>query len=333
MKQFIAILSACALIIPYCGCEPARDQSALLLLDATQNQTVSYHMVSERSVTVDFDPSGKASKGRKSKPQDMTEKLDINATFAFKGTDENGYIILDITYDSVNATRTTLSGRSKGANDPVEKARGKTVRFKLTPGGRIVDDSDFRKLLTDLGDSAFSGTRGGNRIKDPDMIMDLTALQWFMWDALASLDQTIAKAKTGKTWDSLLPVPMQVPLNAGRDTTYKLTEITVDQQGSPANAIISSTYELKKKRPDMPMPYTGGYQMRGLFGFLRGYKAISLDGQGTQVIDLQRGLITKIDQQYQAGLEAAMLFPLGAGDAEPEPNMIINQKLSISLME
>jgi hypothetical protein len=76
------------------------------------------------------------------------------------------------------------------------------------------------------------------------------------------------------------------------------------------------------------MPYSGSFQMSGMFGFLRGYKVLRLEGQGEELFNIDAGRTEQYNQQYQMQIKASLPFTLGAN-----PLITIKQNLTMRLLE
>ena len=159
-------------------------------------------------------------------------------------------------------------------------------------------------------------------------------LEWMMWDAISSIKKPAHGVAVGQTWPSQLMLPMPMPIRIGRDTTYKLDRI--EEANGVRIADINSVYTLATQVPPppiWPLPYSGTFQMRGVFGFLSGYKVLSLTGDGRERFNITAGRVERIDQQYETKVAAEMPFGLGSSsDTTPTPNMVVRQKLSAELL-
>jgi hypothetical protein len=100
-------------------------------------------------------------------------------------------------------------------------------------------------------------------------------------------------------------------------------------------AVINAKYGLSKELAprSWPFPYSGSFQMRGVFGFLRGYQVLGLDGTGSFKYSVEKGRLESMDQQYKVQVKAEMPFALGEASTTPMPNMVIDQKLSAQLLK
>jgi hypothetical protein len=306
----------------------------LLSVDFTQGQILRYKQVSERQVQLDFDPSGKMTKGSdKGRIQTTTERLEIVVAYKPKKIDESGFSTIEATFEQVVPSRSLLSGQQPSSKDALNYLKGKTVTFAISPSGIITDQSGLNEMITQLGDQAFGG-KSDKSIKDPDMIQDFMSLEWMMWDAISSIKKPAQGVAVGQAWQSQLMVPMPVPMRIARDTTYTLERI--EDANGVRIADINSVYTLAVKVPPptvWPMPYSGSFQMRGMFGFLSGYKVLSLTGSGSERFNVTAGRVERINEQYEMNVDAQMPFGLGSGsDATPTPNMVVRQKLSVELL-
>ena len=68
--------------------------------------------------------------------------------------------------------------------------------------------------------------------------------------------------------------------------------------------------------------------MSGMFGFLRNYKVLELQGQGEELFNIDAGRIEQSSQKYQMLLDAS--FPTGLG---LNPRITIKQNLTMQLLE
>jgi hypothetical protein len=78
---------------------------------------------------------------------------------------------------------------------------------------------------------------------------------------------------------------------------------------------------------DWPVPYAESFSMSGMFGFLRGYKVLDLQGQGQQQFNITAGQIISDTQNYTMNIQSSL--PLLAGIT---PKITIEQTLSMGLV-
>jgi hypothetical protein len=300
----------------------------LLSVDFEPNVPLKYKFVCERQIALNLDPSGRYSKGGKGDngTQNMSEKLEMEIVYKPVEIDPYGYSIIEATCNSAKATRVSALSKSRRENDAVESAVGRSFTLKITPTGKIVDYNSLEKLTMELGEKAFASSQ--RRIKDPDMIMDFLATQWYMWDSIASIKNPLKGLKKGQKWNSRLLAPMPFVSKTGRDVEYQFAGITESNNVSLAE--IASSYKLSQTPPATPLPYSGTFYMRGTFGFLRGYRVQSIEGSGQQLYDIKRGLIKSDTQQYRAKVSASIF---GLGSDTVEPNIEINQTITMTLVE
>lgn len=297
----------------------------LMSIDFEPNVPLKYKFVSERNVSLDLDPSGKSSKGDKTSgsTQQINEKLEMEIVYQPVEVDPYGYSIIKAKCTAAKVSRVSSTGRAQTKKDAVENLVGRTFTLKIMPTGKIADDSSLKAIIEELGPKAFSDAKRA-RIKDPDMIMDFIAVQWNLWDSIASVKKPLKGVKKGETWNSILIAPMPFVSKVGREVKYKLKDY------NDISAEIISSYKLSSVSPDVPMPYSGSFQMRGTFGFLTGYKILSIEGTGSQIYDNAKGRIKSDVQRYQSKVKAS-IFGLGSEDVEP--NIIVNQTTTITLIE
>ena len=337
MRTVAGILCVAAGVCMLAGCQRGavgeRGGKELLSVDFKQGQTLRYKQISEREVQLDFDPGGKISKGGdKGRIQTTTERLEIVVAYKQVKADSHGFSTIEATFEQVKPSRSSLSGQQPSGKDALNYLQGKTITFTVSPSGIVTDQSGLNETITKLGEEAFGGK--GKGVKDPDMIQDFMTLEWMMWDAISSITKPSQGVAVGQTWQSQLMAPMPMPMRIGRDTIYKLNR--VEEANGIRIADINSVYTLAAKVPPptvWPLPYSGSFQMRGVFGFMGGYKVLSLAGSGNERFNITAGRVERIDQRYQTNVAAEMPFGLGSGsDTTPHPNMVVRQKLSAELL-
>jgi outer membrane murein-binding lipoprotein Lpp len=315
----ISLLSGCA----------GKPKANLLSVDFKQDQVLRYKLISDRQITVNFDPEHKASKSDEGAVQNMSERLEMTVAFKPVKVDESGFATVEAVFENVNVNRTSMTGKA-GGKDAVTFAQGKTAKFSITPSGIITEDAELRSLVENMTKEAFVGGNMGG-VKTPEMIQDFVALVWFLWDPVSSVEKPALGVDVNDTWNSKLPAPMTWPSKTVRDTTYTLRQ--VQDVNNARTAVIDSTYNLGKNWPsNWPFTYKGSFQMQGVFGFLRGYNVMSLAGKGVEHYSITGGKLLDFDQNYEAKVLATMPFALGSPDKTPSPNMTVKQKLSAQLL-
>jgi hypothetical protein len=328
LRTIITLSCASIIIFAFVGCQPAEHGTAeLLAVDFNEGAVLRYKLVSSREVEVNLDSTGSAGKARKSKAQKMSEKLVLVIAYKPVVIDPYGLSTIEGRCESAKVTRTAFVRKDK-SRDAVESLVGETFTFQISPTGRIEDYSDLKELIKRLGDKAFASDGGRQgRIKNPDMISDFSALQWHLWDSIASIENAVNGVTIGQSWKTTQFVPLPMPLPTARETTYTLTEVNETDTGR--KAVITSTYQVSNTRAkNWPRPYSGKFRMRGMFGFLRNFKFRSLEGSGTQVFNIDTGTLESEEQQYKIQIEAGFMLPLG----DTVPTVTVDQKISIQLL-
>jgi hypothetical protein len=226
------------------------------------------------------------------------------------------------------ACESVKSRRSDDAKqDAVENFAGKTYRFKVGPTGKIEDYAELDKLIKEIGTKAFRPDTSRGRIKEPDMIADYIASQWFLWDSVSSIPNASEGVLPGQSWKSKLSVPTPMIMRKARDVTYRLEEFRQSDTGRLA--VISSSYGPAETAPQSwPIPYTGRFQMSGRFGFLGNYQLLDLQGGGEELFNVTLGRAEQYTQHYELLLQASI--PLGIGE---NPKITIIQNLTMNLLE
>lgn len=333
----MAILAGVGLCL-FGGCEgpaggeklaTAEAKRYLLSVDLRQGEILRYKFVSRRQIDIDFGVGrGKGQAGTET--QKSTEQVEFVVSYEPVQVDALGFAAVRARCESVKAERVSLAGRHSAA-DPVLAAAGKSFVLKVAPSGLIEDASELEQLIKEVGKAAFGGDRS-RAIKDADMIFDFIAAQWFLWDSVSSIKRPSEGVAVGQSWKSKLLVPLPVPLPTGRDVTYRLEQVTEGDGGQVA--VIKSDYTLADRAdPRWPLPYSGSFQMRGTFGFFRGYKVLSLTGGAEQLFDIDAGRIKTDRQQYE--VQMSMVMPGGTNESAVgslKPGITIRQEITAELL-
>jgi hypothetical protein len=325
LKATLPILTSLILsLLP--GCKTATEKELpaktgeLLTVDFQAGQTLRYKFVSSRDITVEWDTTAAKSRSGRPVSDKSSESLEIIMAYTSIEVDPYGLTRVKATCESVKVARSKGPGR-----DAVDNLAGKTFTLAVGPTGKIEDYSELDELLKEIGKKAF---RANTDIKEPDMICDVVATQWFLWDAVSSIEKPSRGMAVGQIWNSKLSVPTPMVMRKARDVTYKLDEIRPGEKGRLA--VISSSYKIADSAPrDWPIPYSGRFQVAGAFGFYRNYKVIDLQGRGQELFNIDAGRTEQYNQQYQMQLSASLLMPL----AGVNPKITIKQNLTMKLLE
>ncbi|MFH1615730.1 MAG: hypothetical protein ABIG61_11690 [Planctomycetota bacterium] len=339
LQRFGFILSAICLFI-LAGCQQqsgrgdyglskqTRGKNVLFAVEFTQGQTIRYRLVSDRKSIIDFEQN--AAKGKDSTMK-VDERMELVVAYEAIDVDENGFAKIRARCESAGVTRDTAGKTSR--RDAVESLAGKSFTFTITPSGLIKDTTGMNSLIQQLVQKAFASDGGGN-IKDPEMILDFIALQWFMWDSASSIPDPARGVSPGEKWDSKLLIPVPFPLRLARDVTYRLHEVR--DVNDTILATIRSSYSVSDSVPDdWPRPYQGSFKMRGTFGFfysmMGGFNIQSVTGTGRQIFNVDTGILVEDNQDYVIEAIANRSLPLGGGSGTPK--LTITQKLSAQLLQ
>jgi hypothetical protein len=306
------------------GTAPQEDR-VLLTVDFEQGETLRYKFVSDRQILLDWDPGADGGAG---KVQRQSERVEMVVAYTPQVVDPHGVSTVRAVCESVEVERV---GRPSGRglrSDAVQSAQGKAFTIKVDPRGKIVGAAELEALIKELGEAAFRKNARGGRIKEPDMVGDFIASQWFLWDAVASVQNPAAGVAVGQSWQSKLWVPTPMVMRKARDATYRLDEVRDGDAGR--EAVITSTYALAESTPrDWPIPYSGRFQMSGTFGFLGAYEVSQLAGTGREVFNVDAGRIEKNEQTYTLKTKAS-LPPMGI---RANPHLTIEQTLTMELLD
>jgi hypothetical protein len=220
------------------------------------------------------------------------------------------------------------SARLPNWQDAAESFAGQSWTVTVDARGKIVDGSGFRAALLQAGQRAFRADRSKGLIKDPDMLFDCLATQWFLWDSVSSVKNPAKGVTVGDKWKSVLAAPATMFLFAARDVNYTLSEIRV-QDANNRIAVIDSSYSLLWPNPsEWPVPYTESFQMSGIYGFLRGYKTLDLKGHGQELFNIDAGRTERYSQSYT--IHASASLPMGLSGINPQ--ITIDQNSTMELL-
>lgn len=328
-----ALMIFMVVILSVAGCEPGArerellsEERKLLTVDFEEGQTLRYRFVSSRETEIELGPAKNASKSGKSVTSKSSESMEMVVAYTPVKVDPYGLTTIKAACKSVKVTRSKRSSRRAGRKDAVESLAGKTFTFTVGPTGKVEDYSQLDKLIKEIGQKAFRP--GKERIKDPDMIGDFIASQWFLWDSISSIEDPAEGVWTGQTWRSKLWVPAPMVLREARDVTYRLDEVRQGEEDQLA--VIRSSYKLAESVPkDWPVPYFGRFQVAGPFGFYINYQVLDLQGQGEELFNIDKGRTEKYNQQYQLQVKASLRLPL----PNANPRITIKQNLTMQLLE
>ena len=262
----------------------------------------------------------------KSKVDKSMESLELIVSYTPVEVNQFGLTTIKAVCESAKVTSTAQSTRQQARPDAAESFAGKSWTITIDATGKMFDRSKIYDVIRQAGELAFRPDRSKGLVKEPDMIYDFIASQWFLWDSISSIKNPSQGVAVGDQWQSVISAPASMILFAARDVNYRLAEIRRDPNGTMA--VIDSTYRLSYPSPsDWPVPYTELFQMSGTFGFLRGYKLLDLEGQGQELFDVDAGRIEKDTQKYTMHVRASL--PLGLGI---NPQITVDQMLTTELL-
>jgi hypothetical protein len=301
------------------GAKRKGQKKELLAVEFKPDTTLRYKFVSARDVTLEVQTGD---------PQTMAEKLELVIAYRPVEVDPLGMTVIEAKCESAKVTRRNFTAAAK-TPDAAEKLAGRTFTIKLSPRGKIADYSSLTEVVRQLGELAFTGrTTGSQKIKNPDMIYDFIAMQWYLWDSVATIEKPVDGVAKGASWTAAQLIPLPMPMIAVRRTTYTLDEVMETPEGR--KAVIGSTYELSQENlENWPKPYADRFALTGMFGFLRNYQYQSLEGAGKQVFNIDTGAVESDRQEYKLVMTAAFLIPLG----DSVPVVTINQTITTELLD
>jgi hypothetical protein len=326
------ILIAALVVGIIAGCTPAQKSAftskrTLLTVDFKPSLPLKYKFVSSREMAVDWGPSRGSDVNKINK---SSESLEMIVSYTPVTVDPYGVSTIRANCESVSVKRTTDSARPQNWKDAAENFAGKSWTFTVDARGKIADGSQFLDVLHQAGKQAFRADRSHGPIKEPDMLYDVIASQWFMWDSVSHIPNPSKGVVVGEKWKSVLPAPATMILFAARNTEYSLKEIRQDPNDpNSRTAVIDSSYSLLWPNPrEWPVPYTEVFQMSGVFGFLREYKVVDIQGHGEELFDIEAGRTERYTQKYT--MHATASLPMGFNDVKPK--IAIEQTMTMQLI-
>jgi hypothetical protein len=313
--------------------QPASLQTApeedrvFLTIDFQKDKTLKYKFVSQRNITFDW---GTRKKGSKTSRNIKRSSERAEMVFSYHPLEVNPYgtTTIEAKCESVKVSR---EGEGSTSRDALRNLRGKTFKLDIDARGVILDYSSLQELAGKIAQQAFRPDTGVQRIKEPDMVRDFIATQWFLWDAVSTIENPSEGVIEGQTWNSQLSVPLPMIVRTARDVTYSLKEIRENEQGK--TAFIKSTYSLGEPIPDKWFfPYKGPFMMSGPFGFFSRYTVLSLEGSGQMLFDIDAGRIERDRQNYTVEMETFFPMPMGNGETQ-NPKIKIRQSITMQYLE
>jgi|GEM_PF-159667 len=302
---------------------PQGPEKTRFALRFQEGRALDYRFTSRRDVQILWDPNRAAVRPDPNNSSDMTESLDLVMAYKPMKVDSAGVASIEATFKSVTARRSQLGGGVDARPDPVEGLRGKTFTLVVEPGGNIRDANSLDALLKEIGKVSFREDAHNGRIKDPEMISDVVATQWFLWDTIASMD---AKGvAVGQTWDSRLLLPMPMVMRQARDVTYRLERLEQTPSGRVATFGSDFRWSDRPAPASWPIPYSGKMRVSGAFGFLGGYRILSFDGKGQEQFDLDAGVSKGYDHNFHVEMQASGP-PIGP---HLNPKVVIRQTIKM----
>ena len=200
------------------GCEPtagdrgpSHAEKELLTVDFRDGRTLRYKFVSSREITVGWDTSEEAAISGKRAAEKSSESMEMIVSYTPAEINPYGLTTVKATCESVKVAHSKGPGR-----DAAESFAGRTFTLAVGPTGKIEDYSQLDELTKDAGKKAFRANTDQGRIKEPDMINDFVASQWFLWDAVASIEEPSKGIAVGQSWRSKLSVPAPMVMRKAR---------------------------------------------------------------------------------------------------------------------
>ena len=287
------------------------------------NEPLTYRFTSSRQIDIHWGTESK--NGDPNQTSTITESLTYVMTYTVEDANDGGMTRLKATCREAQVRRSNSVGRRKAIRrDAAESLAGKSFHLVFDDRGCLVDAEELRDLLKTLAEKAFREEGDGGRVKDPEMINDITATQWFLFDAISS--RARQPLQTGRTWTSQQLIPTPMVMRQARDITYTLGSSQYTDEGRLVEISSSSTLSEQESPHSWPIPYSGTFQVAGTFGFLQGYRPVSLTGTGMDRFNLDTGVLTSSEHTFEWEV-AVRALPLVTVQANPY--LVIKQTLKM----
>jgi hypothetical protein len=296
---------------------PKKAGVEFLTVDFNQGQILVYKFVSSRDIEVLLeDPRNPAN----TKSNKYSDSMEIVMSYKPVKVSEYSLSTIEAKCEKVLLRR---SGFNKGT-DAAEGFQGRTFQFNVSPSGRIESRAELESLLLSLGEQAFRKNSKQGRVKEPDMICDILATQWFLWDSISSVPRPQDGLRAGDSWKSMLSIPTPMVLQAARDVVYTLKEVRPAEQGKLA--VIDSSFKLSDSKPTWLVPYKGSFMQSGPFGFYTNYRITDLKGSGEELFNIDAGRSERYEQNYDVEMSASLMIPI------VKPTIKIKQNITMELV-
>lgn len=336
MKSFVIGIMVCSVIF-ITGCNDSKGgfllwpSRAHLALDFNEGEALRYRFISDKTIVTDYNYADR--RVGKAGNVHVNEALDMIVRYEPFEVDPCGIAKINVYFESVNTVTSSPVRR-----DAIETLSGKTFAVTIGPDGKIHDKTQLINIIREAGSASFrksllnSDPNIASSIKDPDLVEDFTAIQWFLWDSLSSMEQAEEGLSVGQKWKSSLPVPTSIFIRPVREVTYKLSNIKRAPQGRIA--VINSTYKHTNIVPEdwPPYPWPRGFTLTGQIGVLmhvfQGLFVISLEGHGQELFNLDLGRIESSEQEYKV-----VFRPNSIPMPNADPYITLKQKVTVQLLE
>jgi len=322
------------IVLVFSGCkgtvriEGPKKGNELLTVDFQKGQTLRYKFVSSKNGELNWGSTEKDVKRGKNVVSEFSELLNIVVAYRPIEVNSYGTTTIQATIESVEAKR---SGRDtpklRDTKDAVETLAGKSFTFTVQPTGQIEDYSQMNALIKEAGKKAFRTKSKMGRVKEPDMVRDFVATQWFLWDSVSSIKEPLKGVGVGQSWNSQLSIPVPMVMKAARNVSYTLAKIEPTAKGRVAE-ITSSYSPAETAARKWPLPYEGRFQIADRFGLLRHFQVLNIRGSGKELFNIDKGRTERYTQNYKVEVSASFPLPLAGAN----PRITIEQKLSMRLL-
>lgn len=326
MKARIKIFALVWIFILIAGCpRPEGEEKAdvtkggiqFLTVDFRQSEELIYKFVSSRDIEVFMEDSKNPANSKSNK---YYESIEMVVSYRTVKVSEYSLSTIEARCESVKVRR---NSGGRGA-DAAESFAGKTFRFNVSPSGKIESRAELEKLLLSLGEQAFRKSSSQGRVKEPDMVCDILATQWFLWDSISSIPKPIEGVKVGDSWNSMLSIPTPSVMQAARDVVYTLKQVRPAEKGKIA--VIGSSFKLSGSKPSWLVPYRGSFQQSGPFGFYVNNRITDLKGSGEELFNIDAGRSERYEQNYEVNMTASLMIPIA------KPKIKMKQKITMELL-
>ena len=243
----------------------------------------------------------------------MTENLDLVIGCQPLGQIADGSTSYKITFESMQVKKIDFLQTGRFTDSAVGLS-GKSFNVTITPDGKF-SSPQLEQALKDLSADSFEEVkRPGARLKNPDFLADIWAIQTLIFESAAAVKKLSFRSS------AQLPFPIA-------DIPGPVIQTSWQTQKAVGDVVLKGKEQLNEGVTQNPIPsiYSGQYKMEGLLGYLRQCRYESVDGQILCRFDKDRQLPRGI--QLERTIKASVDYILTQDN--PHSEIIVTESLKL----